>query len=85
MNIVTNAKKKKKILLEIATALSCSKATGRDWEALCAGLSWPHHPDMGSSLMWQLLGVPVTTCHHFKPESGSSSYFSNKLAYFTIY
>lgn len=65
--------------------LSSSKATGRDWEALCDGLT-PGH----TALTWaaprcdRFWGCHVRTCHRFKPVSGCSSYFSNKLAYFTL-
>lgn len=59
MNRVTN--ETKKCLLEIDTTLSSSKATGRDWEASCAGLSSGHK---GSSLMGQVLGV---LCDHLSP------------------
>lgn len=59
MSRVTN--KTQKCLLEIDTTLSSSKATGRDWEASCAGLSSGHK---GSSLMGQVLGV---LCDHLSP------------------
>lgn len=38
---------------------------------------------LGSLVCWSLLVTPP--CHHFQPVSVSSFYFSNKLAYFTIY
>lgn len=65
--------------------LSSSKATGGDWEALCAGLA-PGHTTRTWAAPWcdRFWGCHVRTCHHFKPVSGCSSYFSNKLAYFTL-
>lgn len=65
--------------------LSSSKATGRDWEALCDGLT-PGHTALTWAVPWcdGFWGCHVRTCHRFKPVSGCSSYFSNKLGYFTL-
>lgn len=66
--------------------LSSSKATGGDWEALCAGLA-PGHTTLTWAAPWcdRSWGCHVRPCHRFKPVlSGCSSYFSNKLAYFTL-
>lgn len=76
--------KRKKNLLEIGMTLSSS--TGRDWEASCSGLS-PGHITLTLAAPWwdRCWGCHVTACPHFKPVSGFSFYFSNKLAYFTVY
>lgn len=82
MNIVTKENKKSS---RNRHDFILFKSSGKSLGSLVCWSLLVTPPWHGSSLMRQVMGCHVTACHHFKPVSGSSFYFSNKLAYFTVY